>query len=196
MKRTKRTPKEKAAIAFFYKHAGWNYRAGRETEEQGRQRGARTLAKAEQRADAAGVTFRWEDDDQPFACDCDRKHCPSREPHQAYGCILLDADDEAHDSLWGISFGPGGEPFPYGRYGPPEPYARVVQAELAIEYFEQLDKDQAGPDDEAFRAAVAGGLEPGELFKLDVGGAVQRAGGGAWVAVRVWVPASEADGRS
>jgi len=112
---------------FFLAHAGYSY-GPTERPIDGRRRCARDLAAAERLACDAGLTFEWRDDDQPFECGCDDPTCASHEPHRAYGCVLRDADGRVQDSLWGISFGPDVDPWG-------QPYARVVQAELASEYF-------------------------------------------------------------
>jgi hypothetical protein len=150
----------KGAYHFFFSQAGYGYDPKTETVKQGRARGARELAAAEARARVAGVTFDWQEDDEPFECGRGDPACASsHEPSVAYGCILRDQHGDAHDSLWGISFGPDSGPFPYdssttarnvvcheGRYM--DPYARVVQAELALQYFHKIDKEAkaAGPD--------------------------------------------------
>jgi hypothetical protein len=106
------------------------------------------------RAEAHGISFEWEEDDEPWD--------PGEtgiEPHQAYGCVLRDRHGDVRESLWGISFGPGNGPYLYdlttnatevvcyrGRYL--HPYALTVQAELAQEYFAKRDAERelAGPD--------------------------------------------------
>jgi hypothetical protein len=145
---------------FFYDAVGYSYDPVTETPEEGRRaRVARALASAEARAEAAGITFDWVEDDVPFECGCDDATCESHDPHTAFGCILRDARGESHGSLWWISFGSGGNPFPRGansnvpdaiRHAGTriDPYARIVQAELALEYFAHLDQiaESAGPN--------------------------------------------------
>src|ERR1700727_2054642 len=54
------SPKQ-AAYLFFLKHAGYSVAQG-ETQQQGRSRSARELAKAERDAAALGYSFEWEDE--------------------------------------------------------------------------------------------------------------------------------------
>ena len=117
--------KRQTPYAFFKAHAGYSIAPG-ETTAQGQRRSARTLAAAERKACDLGATFEWQEDDQPFECHCEDPTCESREPHTAYGCVARTADGKVYASLWGISFGPGVEPWG-------EPYRRVVEAELACE---------------------------------------------------------------
>lgn len=50
------------ATDFFYEHAGWGYHPVKETPEEGRRRGATSLADAEAWAKGQGVEFIWESD--------------------------------------------------------------------------------------------------------------------------------------
>ena len=54
---TKQTP-----VDFFYEHAGYSYDPKCETQNQGRRRCARGLAKAEAKASKLGFTFEWDYD--------------------------------------------------------------------------------------------------------------------------------------
>lgn len=132
--------RKQSAYFFFLKHSGYSVGPD-ETRQQGRARCAKQLAEAERRADDGGMTFAWEPDDVPFECACDDPTCESHEPHQAYGCVARDACGTVVGSLWGISFGPGVEP-------DGQTYARVVQAELALEHFHSIDRltAEVGPD--------------------------------------------------
>ena len=113
---------------FFLKHAGCSYGPG-ESKQQGRIRGARTLAKAERDARRGGFSYAWSLD--PCVRSDDWKE-PNEDggrngdPWQTWQCVMLNAEGHIVNSLHGIDFGRGG--VPHG-----EPYRRVVEAELAIE---------------------------------------------------------------
>jgi hypothetical protein len=107
---------------FFYEHAGWSYHPLTETPERGRMRGARSLAWAEFIAEESGVTFEWGVD-----ADIDSSDFSDETPAWLlWECVAYDADNEVIASLHGIDFGRDGEP-------DGEPYAKVVEAELASE---------------------------------------------------------------
>jgi hypothetical protein len=106
------------AIEFFTKHAGYSYKPP-ETPEQGQLRAATALGNAEDRAIRERVKFTWSacpeewDGDEPLPewaelLDCLAKHPDGRTA--SLGSIALD-----------------------GRKV--DPYARVVEAELALEIF-------------------------------------------------------------
>jgi len=116
----------KGAVKFFREQAGYSYDPKTQTEEEGREECARELAKAEQWEWDEGYTFDWEEDDIPFECACDNPDCESHEPHTAYVCIMRTPAGASCQSLCGISFGPGVEPWG-------QAYKRVVEAELASE---------------------------------------------------------------
>ena len=106
---------------FFYDNAGWAYDPKTETSDQGRQRCARSLAVAEQWRITNGAWFQWEQDDindeyltPLFWCGM---YLPGhKHPVQSLGGI----DDRGST------------------------YARVIQAELALqEMTEQDDAQQA-----------------------------------------------------
>jgi hypothetical protein len=60
-----------SAERFFYNHAGWSYRPGAETPEQGRQACAVSLATAEAWASMHGLAFDWgPDHDEPGTWAC------------------------------------------------------------------------------------------------------------------------------
>lgn len=54
---------------FFYDHAGWSYNPEMETEEQGRERGARALAAAEKRLKDGPYYVDHTPDDMPWDGD-------------------------------------------------------------------------------------------------------------------------------
>lgn len=99
-------PKLKKAYEFFKKHAGG--RQGHNAAD------CLALARAEAAAEALGWDSEWENDDLPWESDDDY------EPSEVLGCVLKDADGEVLESLWAIA-------------DPTREYARVVEAELALE---------------------------------------------------------------
>lgn len=123
---TKMASAKQSAYRFFYKHAWFSYDPTTETQQQGRAKCARLLAKAEINAKQLGFTYIWEDDyddydnslgDHAVWCD-DEKH-GIEHSHEVYMCIMEDADGNAVDSLGAII-----EPSREGR--------RVIEAELAL----------------------------------------------------------------
>lgn len=115
-----RKPKLAEAERFFYKHAGYSYDPATETQEEGRVRCAKELAKAEAWLTAQpGFEVEWMED-----TDYDPKDYDVPMPATGWGCIVKVG--EKRESLWGITF--DGDGHPSGN-----PYARVVVAELASE---------------------------------------------------------------
>lgn len=130
------------AVVFFLEHGGTSYNPTTENEEQGKQRGAEKLAAAETWAAASGAIFQWDVDDVDSSDFSDE-----RPVWQLWSCIMympcadcpegITSEERikrctrkpsyhVRESLSGIDFGRGGEP-----YG--QPYQRVVEAELALE---------------------------------------------------------------
>jgi hypothetical protein len=107
---------DQRAVDFFYKHAGYGYGPG-ETPEQGRRRGAVKLAKAEQEATARGWTVKWEEDPEGWDSLGDIDPDDVKEILVA---VLYDEDGNVLGSLGSI-------------VNPDRDYARVVEAELALE---------------------------------------------------------------
>lgn len=104
---------------FFYDHAGWSYDPKTETERQGRERGAKSLAAAEKRLKDGPYYFTTEPDDVPWDGDL---------PYDGPLWIV---------SLWSVRGTASGELI--GSIGSVacesgDPYMRVVRAELASEY--------------------------------------------------------------
>lgn len=99
-------PKLKKAYDFFKEQAG--YRVGHRAED------ALALARAEATASALGWSVDWVDDDEPYESDDDYV------PREVLGAVLKDMEGETLESLWGIA-------------DPDRKYARVVEAELALE---------------------------------------------------------------
>ena len=116
---TKQTPAE-----FFYENAGVSYDPRKETEEQGRRRGAKSLAKAEKLAHERGYSFHWEQDDITSAEFSDDPN-----PWAIWRCLVRDESGEVVGSLGGVDFGRDGEPWG-------DNYRRVVEAELAYEHID------------------------------------------------------------
>lgn len=115
------------AEQWFYTHAGFSQRPG-ETEREGHLRSAREYAADEAWAVAHGLTFTWVEDEEGDA----------EGNHPAYGCIVRrPGSDDVLESLWGIGFDDK-------CYGPVrDPYARVIEAELAGEVRYVTDADEA-----------------------------------------------------
>lgn len=107
-----------ARVLFFYDHAGWSYDPKTETEQQGRRRCAASLAAAESRALDLGVRYEWTED--PHA---DRSGIDHQGP--LWGCVAHWNGDTIA-SLGGIDLGENGSTVTH-------PYARVIEAELALE---------------------------------------------------------------
>ena len=117
--------KKQTAYAFFLSRAGFSWRPGKETREQGRRRCARELARAEERGTALGWSAQWAEDyyadrswlDQEGYDDDDRENA------EFYYCIVLDYDGAVLASLHGIH---EDRRDPQGA----RDYRRVVRAEL------------------------------------------------------------------
>jgi|SRR5262252_38931 len=99
---------------FFYDNGATSWNPQTETQEQGRERGAKELAAAEQHALEQNWHFDWDADDP---CDHEDGVC-SREPEY---CQLWDAERE--NLLASLSMICDAD----------DNYRRVVQAELALE---------------------------------------------------------------
>lgn len=110
---------------FFRDNAGRSWNPQKETELQGAWRGALAFASAELRGERVGLSFHWENDQ-----DSDSSEFSDEKPAwQLWVCDLIDTDGESlAGSLSAIDFGRDGSP-------DGQPYARVVQAELALQYF-------------------------------------------------------------
>lgn len=115
----------KAAVAFFKEHAGYGYIPGKETPAQGKRRNAIALAHAEAIARKKGFYSNWHIDELDSS-----EWSSERPPWRQYVCMLFNAKGECIASLCGIDFGRDGSPIG-------DPYARVVEAELALEALEK-----------------------------------------------------------
>lgn len=121
---------------FFYNHAGSSYDPAKETEKQGKQRGAILLASAEQWAHETGYSYKWDIDDCASSADWladDEDGGKHYNPWQVWSCRMLDEQGEVAQSLHAIDFGRDGEPWG-------DPYRRVVEAELALEEWHSVVK--------------------------------------------------------
>lgn len=134
------------AFDFFFEHAGWSYDPQTESEFAGRVRCALELEHAEACGADHGFEFDWEPDNDTRAEDFDAEVFPPRDDEESWrfwGCILRYQGKE-RDSLWGISFASNAPS--------DEPYARVVEAELASELLFELDREESAL--RAERAAI------------------------------------------
>ena len=112
---------------FFYDNAGWAYDPKTETSDQGRRRCARSLAVAEQWRITNGAWFQWEQD------DIDSSFFSDEQPvTPLFWCgMYLPGHKHPVQSLGGID-------------DRGSAYARIIQAELALqEMSEQDDAHQA-----------------------------------------------------
>lgn len=112
---------------FFFDNAGYSYDPKTETQEQGRERCARALARAEAWALENDYSFEWSVD--PFSNSSDfRDDCP---PYALWECAMRDEKGRLVQSIGGVDFGLGE---PWG-----DPYRRVSEAELALEQFAEVE---------------------------------------------------------
>ena len=104
------------AVRFFEEHAGSSYTPGKETKAQGRRRGAEALARAEQYALDHDWKVEWEFDSDEYQLG----RAETEMPNEVLCAVLKTPDGEVLGSLGGIG-------------DPTREYARVVEAELALE---------------------------------------------------------------
>lgn len=137
---------------FFYEHAGYSRDPKTETKEEARERCARELAAAEKIGENRGYEFHWEIDPDTDSSDFD----DSSEPWHLWQVVAEDRHGEPFGSLGGVDFGRDGDP--HGEH-----YARVIQAELALERIERgltrsyhvvwrIDVDADSPEEAARKA--------------------------------------------
>lgn len=119
-----------SARAFFYEHAGYSVKPG-ETREQGRNRSARELAKAELLGRDAGMSFAWDIDENCNSSDFSHE-VPAWE---LWTCTAYNGQGEVCASLCGIDFDRDGKPWGNS-------YCRVVEAELASEALHAAELDK------------------------------------------------------
>lgn len=110
-------------FAVFLEHAGYSHDPKTESEYAGRVSGALALAAAEATAREEGFTFEWSID--PDIDSSDWSDDPN--PWPTWLVLAATADGDIFASLGGVDFGRGGEPWGNS-------YARVVEAELALEF--------------------------------------------------------------
>lgn len=114
---------------FFYEHAGWSYDPKTETSEQGRRRCAKRLAQAEAFAKRHRMRFEWSKD------DITNRSFTDEGPEYRLYQVLAYLDGRVCGSLGGVDFGQHGKPAS-------EPYARVVEAELALDPLHEWELKQ------------------------------------------------------
>ena len=111
------------AYRFFLSKAGYSYNPSTETKAQGRIRTARSLAAAEQMALNENCSFEWQQD------DCTSQEFSNVKPYYyLWACVMHNANGEIVQSIGGCDFGRNRDPWM-------DDYRRVVEAELACDYF-------------------------------------------------------------
>jgi hypothetical protein len=115
-----------AAVAFFMEHAGFSYPKAAVSNPQLQYAyklvNAQNLACAELEARARGYTFKWS-----YEGTTDEEFRDTYIPYLLLRCFIYTPEGAIAGSLAGIDLGPAGMPYN-------EPYARVVEAELALEH--------------------------------------------------------------
>lgn len=119
------------AVEFFVEHAGYSYpsaavaatpEATARMAKAYQESNAQNLASAELTARANGYSFNWYEDDTTNA-----EFEETEYPYLLWVCSILDRDGASQGTLSGIDLGAEG-------YISCTGYARVVEAELALEY--------------------------------------------------------------
>ncbi len=119
---------------FFYDHAGWSYNPNTETQEQGRERGSKELARAEQYGKDHDWTVAWEYEpdggDSSFVQNWSEEEQAewNASEHECLYACLRDADGVMRASLGGI-------------FDPSQEYRRAVEAELALEALGEIERE-------------------------------------------------------
>jgi len=127
--RIKLTPNER----FFFAHAGYSYDPKTETKQQGKRRCARAMARAEKRAQDAEFEYEWRDD---WSVGSHQEYFgkgsayEESEPNTCESCVLRSSDGEVLASLHCIDDADSN-------------YRRVIEAELALEAFSEIDRTNA-----------------------------------------------------
>lgn len=107
-------------VKFYYDNAGYSYDPANETAEQGRERCARELARAE----VYGTIHEgWEVE---WADDC---ACSTGVPHETLICVVRDTEGNMLASCGGIC-------------EPSREYRRVMEAELMLEALRNIEREQ------------------------------------------------------
>lgn len=131
--------RKQEAVSFFTDNAGYSYNPETETKAAGLARCANALADAELRYYAIdGLGFNWELD----AIDAD-VFSEDKVPYQLWRCDLVNAGHMGHEydvvaSLGGIDLGRYRSLHAVTKAN--KNYIRVIQAELALAYFAEIDK--------------------------------------------------------
>lgn len=114
-KRSRGTAPLTGAAKFFYQHGGYSYKRG-QSKELARRQAATSMAAAEAYAEAHGWHVDWEEDlDEYQMGDLETEH-----PKEVLTAVLRDANNKVLASLGAIG-------------DPSRTYARIVEAELALE---------------------------------------------------------------
>lgn len=125
-------------VKFFYDNAGYSYDPATETAEQGRERCARELARAEVYGRSEGWRAVWRDDpDGCIGCACgnDECMCCAAEPHETLECfIVTDTGVDVLASCGGIC-------------EPSREYCRVMEAELMLEALGDIEREQRNAEE-------------------------------------------------
>jgi len=116
--------RRESAVAFFWEHAGYSYRPGVESPEQGRYLGAEALAEAECWLCDRYSSVEWVPEQEPV----DRSGIGHDGP--LWVCTVRVRDDQ--ESLGGIDLGPDGDD---------TQYKRVVAGELALELMKRYEPE-------------------------------------------------------
>lgn len=119
------TPDER----FYYDHAGYGYRPGVETPEEGRVRSAARLDAARKLANLLGYSFEWQDDwdlggvsHADYYCD---EAYPNGEPETCESCTMLTLDGDVVASMGCVD-------------DADDNYRRVVEADLCLNLYDTL----------------------------------------------------------
>lgn len=108
---------------FFFENAGYSYNPKIESPFEGRTRCAAALAKAFNNASLDGYSWDWQPDDEYLISDI------VGEDYHGWVCYLVryGAKNDVLGALCGVDLGRDGHPTEAA-------YARVVEAELALEH--------------------------------------------------------------
>lgn len=127
------------AEQFFYDNAGYSYDPATETSEQGRERCAREMARAEAYGREQGWEVEWAWDNNPdesFVDDwnpAEQAEWKSQE-HECFVALLRDRSDNVLASCGGI-------------FDPSKPYMQVMEAELMLEALGDIEREQRNAEE-------------------------------------------------
>lgn len=138
---------------FFFDNASFSYDPKTETQEQGRERCAKLLARAEQFALENDFSYEWMQDEITS-----EDHSDDEPFYPLWVCVMRDSEGNIIDSLSAIDFGEGGEPWGNN-------YRRIVEAELALDCEDAQEKEifVAGYNMPGFMPDC----EPSEFYSFD-----------------------------